>query len=72
MLPGIWWHVGVDTFLSCLPLDDEGRQAELIEQWPVVAKGIHGAMAAIVEAGNRLIIDHVLSLPGSSDDLRTA
>ncbi len=62
-----WFHVGVDDLLKCLPLAE--HQDQLIAEVSAVMRGIHAAMAALAAAGNRVIIDHVLALPGSADEL---
>jgi chloramphenicol 3-O phosphotransferase len=69
-LDDVWFHLAVDHFLERLPLAE--RQSQLAVELPQILQGIHGAMGAIVKAGNRVIIDHVLALPGSAADLRAA
>lgn len=71
-LPDLWLSLGVDAFLSFLPLDQEARQLQIVTAFSDVFRGIHDAMAALAHAGNRVIIDHVLALPGSADELRRA
>jgi chloramphenicol 3-O phosphotransferase len=69
-LDEVWFVLAVDMFIAQLPL--ETHQLQIAEELNRILEGIHRAMSAIARAGNRVIIDHVLSIPGSAADLRRA
>ncbi len=64
-LPTPFMHVQVDTFAEMLPEgflengDPELRRAT----GPKLISGYHRALAALAEAGNDLIVDHVIPSP---------
>lgn len=62
--PQAWLHVEIDAFLRMLP-----PPLVAVDGIKRAIDGAHGAMAALVAAGNRVIIDHVLEQPQWWPDL---
>lgn len=67
-LDGLWLHVSFDHFVAMLPerftLTGEANWDRVAHEWGVVLAtllpGFAHAVAALADAGNRLIVDHVL------------
>lgn len=62
LLPGNWLHVAVDDFL---------RMGSRMVNLAAVVHGFHGSIGALANAGNRLIVDHVLQDRAWAQDLAT-
>jgi len=58
----VWFHVGVDMF-NAMRTKREMEEAELNEALKRTRMGFHRSIAAMAEAGNSVVVDHVLSEP---------
>ena len=64
-LEGVWLHVEIDAFLKMVPAKGMGTMVKVV-------RGAHRAMAALVAADNRLIVDTVVDNAMVLSDLREA
>lgn len=70
--PGLWWHLSIDHYRDsgALPMA-RFRRGEL--DWgahrPEIFAGFHKSIAAIADAGNDVIVEHILDTDGWAGDL---
>ncbi len=62
-LPDPYLHVSFDSFLHQLPEGCLADNQYLSQALPRLLAGFHAANVAVVEAGNNVILDHVLQEP---------
>lgn len=58
----VWFHLGVDMF-NAMRTKRAMEQSQFDEALKRTRMGFHRSIAAMVEAGNSVIVDHVLSEP---------
>ncbi|MFI9787910.1 chloramphenicol phosphotransferase CPT family protein [Kitasatospora sp. NPDC051984] len=63
----VWFHLGVDMF-NAMRTMRAIEQAQFDEALKRTRKGFHRSIAAMADAGNNVIVDHVLSEPWRLSD----